>query len=190
MAMTRSRVVCPQCRQSDRTYKVSLLYLESVARLHHQETTNQPELDSLLEDLYPDDPDSPAQSQWMSHLVKTLAPPEGEKRVTRRIHPDSMVIFFGLFTLIFLYQAAASRSGQFPILAVLTAASLLAYAIARKKIIHRFTTRVQQEQEENERIERAIGSWMKLYLCSRDQGVFNPDTDSFASIENVHRLLE
>lgn len=182
--------VCPLCRQSDKTYKVSLLYLEGIERINHRVTGNQPEINSLINDLLPAADQAHAQNQLIARFVKDLAPPQGEKRVTRRIHPDSMVVFFGLVLLVVLYQVVANRSPQAPVLVVLFIGGLLAYLLARKTVIQRYLTRVQEEQQENARIERAIGIWMRLYFCSRDQHLFNPDTGQFALAEDVASLFE
>jgi hypothetical protein len=188
--MNDKTIICPQCRQSDKTYKVSLLYLEGTERLNHRETQNQPELNALIEDLLPGGNQPLAQSQLVARLVKNLTPPQGEKKVTRRLNPDSTVIFFGLIMLIVLYQVAVSRSSQAPILAVLLTGGLLAYLLARKTVVQRYAERVRHDQEETARVERAIGIWMRLHFCGRDQCVFDPDTDQFVSPEDIHRLLE
>lgn len=188
--MNNTPIICPQCRQSDKTYKVSLLYLEGTERINHRETQNQPELSALLKDLAPGNGRLPAQSQLVARLVKSFTPPQGEKRVMRHLNPDSTVIFFGLFMLIILYQVAMNRSPQAPVLAVLLTGGLLAYLLARKTVVQRYAERVHRDQEENARVERAIGVWMRLHFCGRDQCVFDPDTDQFVSPEDINRLLE
>lgn len=188
--MNNTPVICPQCRQSDKTYKVSLLYLEGTERMNHRETQNQPELSALIKDLLPGDSQPPAQSQLVARLVKYLAPPQGERRVMRRLNPDSVVIFFGLLMLVVLYQVAINRSPQAPILAVLLTGGLLAYLLARKTVAQRYAERVRHDHEENARVERAIGAWMRLHFCGRDQCVFDPATDQFVSPEEINLLLE
>ena len=183
-------VVCPQCHQSDKTYKVSLLYLEGIERINHRATANQPEISGLVEDLLPGENQPQVEKQVVARLVKTLAPPQGENKVTRRVHPDSMVVFFGLFLLVILYQVTVNRSPQSPILAVIFTGGLLAYLLARKTIVQRYTSRIKQDQDENARIERAIGTWMRLYFCGRDQCVFNPDTQQSTSAEDMHSLFD
>ncbi len=186
--MTQSSPACPRCSQADKTYKVSLLYLESAARLNHHQQGDQPELDALLSDL-----SAETGSQANSHLtrfVQHFAPPKGEKRTTRRIHPDSTVIFFALLSMLFIYQVAVSQPSQLPIILILLVGGILAYVLARKSIIKRYEERVRQEKEENTRMETAVTNWMNLYFCSRDQGVFIPGQNRFAPLEQMSDLLK
>lgn len=180
---------CPHCGQNDRTYKVSLLYLECSARYHHQDAANQPELDGLLSDLHHDANPSTL-SQLLSGLVNAFAPPSGAKQVARRIHPDFMVLFFGLIGVILVFQVGINQSGLFPTALLILCASVLAYLAARRPIIRRYELQMRQEKDKNDRVERSVSHWMRLYYCSRDQGVFDPQQDQLIPLEQMHQLLE
>ncbi len=184
-----SSPACPHCGQADKTYKVSLLYLESTARLHQRQAENQPELDGLLSDLLPANSNSITQTQLLTRLLHSFTPPSGEKHVTRRIHPDAMVTFFGLFLVLLAYRVATTQPGQLPVVLILVFGSALAYLLARKAILRRYEERIRQEQEENARIENAVARWMRLYFCSRDQGVFDPEQDQFVPLERMSELF-
>ncbi len=184
-----SSPTCPHCGQADKTYKVSLLYLESTARLHQRQAEDQPELDGLLSDLLPANSSSTSQAQLLTRLLHSFTPPSGEKHITRRIHPDAMVIFFGIFLLLLAYRAATTQPGQLPAVLILVCGSALAYLLARKAILRRYEERIRQEQQENERIENAVARWMRLYFCSRDQGVFDPDEEPFVPLERMSETL-
>jgi hypothetical protein len=168
---------------------VSLLYLESTARLHQRQAENQPELDGLLSDLLPENSNATAQTQLLTRLLRAFTPPSGEKHVTRRVHPDAMVIFFGLFLLLLAYRAATTQPGQLPAILILVCGSALAYLLARKAILRRYQERIRQEQEENARVENAVARWMRLYFCCRDQGIFDPEENQFVPLEQMSDLL-
>lgn len=187
--MTSNAPACPHCKQADKTYKVSLLFLESTARLHQHQVDNQPELDGLLADLF-DGRDSPvSQAQFLSRLSQTLTPPGGEKHTTRRIHPDSLVIFFTLLSSLIVYKVSTSKPDQLPIILMLLGGSILVYLIARKSVVRRYEEKIRQEKDENLRVENAISHWMRLYFCSRDQGVFVPEQNRFVPLERMSDLL-
>ncbi len=190
--MAHPSPVCPNCGQADKTYKVSLLYLESAARLKQRQEDNQPELDQLLDDLSPAISSQEDQHQLLAGFARAFSPPEGaasgQKQTFRRVHPDTMIIFFALFSLLIVYQVAVSQPAQLPIIAILLVGGLLAYLLTRKKLVQRFEDRVRREQEENKRLETAMTRWMHLYFCSRDKGVFDPAQNRFAPLEQMSDL--
>lgn len=187
--MTQTPPACPHCGQADKTYKVTLLYLEITTRLQQGQAADQPELDNLLKDLDAVDCDLDTQNKLLSRLVRSLEPPKGETHTTRRAHPDSMVIFFSLLALLFVFQIAITRSPQLPFIVILLVGSILAYLLARKTIIGRYDSAVRKEREENERVESAISRWMGLYLCSRDKGIFDPEQNQYAPLEQISELF-
>ncbi len=187
--MPGSSPVCPHCGMKDKTYKVSLLYIESTARLHHHETTNQPELDGLLRDLAPDPLQSAAQQQLLEKMIASFEPPSGKKQVTRRIHPDAMIVFLWLVGLLVIVQARSVNSPQLPMILLLLGATIVAYLTFRRIIVRRYQESVQKEKDEKEQVEEAISRWMRLYFCSREQIVFAPDENRFVPLEQMSELL-
>jgi hypothetical protein len=187
--VTQPSPACPKCGQADKTYKVSLLYLESAARLSHLQEGKQPELDELLFDMASENISQVAQNQLVSRFAQSFSPPPGEKQNTRRIHPDTMIIFFALFSLLLVFQIAISQPTQLPAILILLASSLLAYLLTRKRLLKRFEDRIRLEQEANSRIENAVTRWMHLYFCSRDKAVFNPEQNLYVPLEQMSDLL-
>ena len=187
--VNRPSPVCSCCGQSDKTYKISLLYLEASARLNQKETANQPELNGLLDDLYPPLESANLNAQVLPDLIRAFAPPAGEKRVTRRIHPDGLVVGFSLMALLMLYQIAADQSESLPFAVIVMSTALLAYLLLRKPLVQRHVEQTQQEQEEHRRIEQATERWMQLYFCSRDKGVFIPGKDQLVPLEQMSNYL-
>src|SRR5690606_16035044 len=139
------------------------------------EFTNQPELDAVLADLLPEGSSTVDHNQVIASLVKILEPPSGARRVTRRIHPDWMILFVCAVGLVIAYQSATNDPGDVPIIVSLLSACLLVYLLVRRPVMLRYESQTRQEQEEKNRIEQAVAHWMRLYFCSRDQIVFDPD---------------
>lgn len=181
---------CPRCGLNDKTYKVSLIYLETSARLHHHETTNQPELEALLTDLDPVATPGKTTNQLLNQMVQSFSPPSGEKTITRRIHPDAMIAFLGVIGLVMIFQIVSTQPSQLPIFIILFAASLLAYSLFRRTILQRYQNSIRQEKEENEKVEKAISRWMRLYYCSRDQGFFDTQQNRFVPFEEMNAYLK
>lgn len=187
--MLRQAPACPVCALADCAYKVSLLYLEASARLSHRETTNQPELDAVLRDLLPEDCTPADQNNLLNRMVTIFAPPAGERQVTRRIHPDWMILFLFGIGLFIMNQIAQSQPGSLPVFASLFGLTLLFYLLLRKPILRRFTALLAQEQDGKNRVERAVARWMRLYYCSRDQIVFDPEENRFVPLEQIADLV-
>jgi hypothetical protein len=188
--MPNSDLACPHCKQSDKTYKVSFLYVESTARLNHRQVENQPELDGLLADLLDGSGGPRAQTQFLTRLAQALTPPQGEaRRAARRVHPDAMVIFFTLLSSLIVYKVATTQAGQLPIILALLAGGILAYLLARKQVVRRYEEKARQEHAAQARLENAVSRWMHLYFCSRDRGVFLPEQNQLVPLERMSDLL-
>lgn len=181
---------CPYCNQSDQTYKVSLLYLEGSARLNRREMTDQPELEAVLNDLLTTESTSAEQKQVISSLVKAFEPPSGSRQVARRIHPDWLILFVCAVGLIIAYQSGSSRPGDLSIIVTLLSASLLVYLLVRRPVIMRYETQNSQDEFEKKNVEKAVARWMRLYFCSRDQTVFDPDENRFVPLEHIEELMK
>jgi hypothetical protein len=180
---------CPRCGQSDKTYKVSLLYLESSAKLNRQVHQDQPQLERLITDFLTENRTRAEEDPFLTKLIQMFAPPSGEKRFARRIHPDGMVAFFTLLAIFLLYRMAADQPASFTAAAFIFAAAVGLYLFFRKTVIHRYESSKREEQEANSRVEREVSRWMRLYFCSRDQAVFYPDHSDYAPAEQIRSFL-
>jgi hypothetical protein len=187
--MAPSTLFCPQCNLADKVYKVSLLYLESSARLNRRERENQPTLEAVLVDLLPQNNSQAFEEQVVSRLIQTFSPPQGEKRVVRRIHPDALVGFFTLLCGFFIFQIASEQPRALPAALIILTAAGTAYLLARKSVIGIYEARKRQETEASEQVEKEVSRWMRLYFCSRDQAVFYPGEVSFAPAEQTRSFL-
>jgi hypothetical protein len=161
-------VTCPACGQADQVEKVSKLYITGI------EMQRKPK-DGVIQ------PGSEAGSSSIAGsfaLSRRLAPPSSSQKAnTRPIHPDLVVITFSLILPVFLYGIYTS---QRPVLLPMVGILLLmygAYFWKRKVIVARFERQEKERQAKDERIRRGITRWMRLYYCSRDDGVFEAGKD-------------
>jgi hypothetical protein len=185
--MLNQAPVCPQCGQADKAYKVSLLYQESSARISHHEKDHQPELDGLLSDLAADP--SRASLQTLHRLMQSFAPPASENRPSRTLSPDIVAVAFGLIMLVLVSQVAARQPENFPLAVGILFAAGLAYLLFRRPIMQHYRARISEQQETDQRLQEATSRWMRLYYCSRDQGVFDPQQNRIVPVEQIQNLV-
>lgn len=158
---------CPQCQKSDRVEKVSTIYVQGIKP------------DAEL-------PGDKAAQNALRTLSQRLAPPAGKGQgLTRPIHPDLMVGGFTAIVILIIYNMAASQLQMVLPAAVLAALALVIYALTRKKIIARFEKKQNNEGGSQKRAEAAVGRWMQLYYCGRDDLAFNPLTKASMPPEAV-----
>lgn len=121
--------------------------------------------------------------------VRAFAPPSGERQVLRSISPDMTVIIFGAISVFILIQIAqAQKSALLPALAILILAVLL-YVILRKRIIGKYQRQEISNHQANERVQQAVGEWMKLYYCSEDRVVFKIGGKKAIPLEEMKSLV-
>lgn len=177
---------CPLCLRDDKTYPVRGLYLQIIARRHHQTHLSQDELTQVIIDICPTDR---TQAQCLDLLQDAFTPPAGAPRGMLSIHPDAMVAFFALLALALILQMAfhpaASTRQPVVLLTVLVMISLLAYGLAHARILTRYRALLHQDQAERGRVEQAITRWMALSFCSRDQVVFTPGQPAAAPFQKT-----
>ncbi len=184
---------CPQCGLADKAYKVSLLYQESSTRFQHNEQDHQPELDGLLKDLC-SDPTNPADvAQVLGWLTQSFAPPESAQPQSPRravtISPDLLVAGAGLIMLLLAGLVAVHQPENLPTALLILVAALLIYLAVRRPIMQRYRARIQKDNESQQRAGEATSRWMRLYYCSRDRGVFDPEQNRLVAVEQIQHLL-
>lgn len=187
--MPKPAPICPCCNLGDRAYKVSILYLEASVRLHHHETANQPELDAMLEDLLPPDCTEQDQAWVTARMLSLFTPPAGKQVSSRQIHPDWMIFFLIGIGIVFAYSAATKQPAQLPAIIGLILLSLLIYWRIRKTAVLRYERQIREEEAEKEAVERAVARWMRLYFCTRDQCIFDPQENRSVPLERLKELL-
>lgn len=159
--MTTSReITCPVCGHSDQVEKVSTIYLEGI------------------------------RDKRLYALSRKLAPPSsGKATLTRPIHPDIIVIVFSCIIPFFLAGILRQQKSLFfPILALLICAYGF-YLYKRKTIVAKYVHEQAVKREAQTRIERGIASWMRLYYCARDEGVFLPGKGELIPVDQMISYL-
>lgn len=155
-------IACPVCGQSDLVEKVSTIYMSGIADKRSPEIRQATKI--------------PAQK--LRSLSRVLAPPSSGKSVPiRPIHPDTVVIVFSCVLPIFLFGILKQQPIMLiPALLVLACLYGL-YFYKRKAVISKFELEQDSQKQAQARTERGIKTWMKLYYCDRDEGIFLPGKD-------------
>ena len=168
------KVTCPVCGLSDQVEKVSTIYMSGLA------DKRSPEIKQAAK----------IPSKKLRPLSRLLAPPSSGKSVpVRAVHPDTVLIVFSCVLPFFLYGILRQQPAMIiPVLLVLAALYGL-YFFTRKTIIARFERQQNSQLESQARIERGIETWMELYYCDRDEGVFLPGKDELVAPDQMMGYL-
>ncbi len=165
---------CPVCGLSDQVEKVSTIYMSGIA------DKRSPEIGQAT--LIP--------RQKLRSLSRVLAPPSSGKSVPiRAVHPDTVLIVFSCVLPFFLFGILKQQPIMIiPALLVLACLYGL-YFFMRNAVIAKFEREQDSQREAQARIERGIKTWMKLYYCDRDEGVFLPGKDELVPPEQMTSYL-
>ena len=175
---------CPACGLSDRVEKVSTIYMDAIGagrlptvRQGDPEDSKSSRLTSLPE-------------KELRSLVRRLAPPSsGRKSMARMIHPDQMILSFSVMILLFVLIMLRNQPQLLlPVGGILILFYVL-YLIRRPAVIQRFEREITSFTDEHRRVEAAVGVWMKLYYCGRDDGVFLPGEEELIPLDNMASFL-
>ncbi len=175
-------ITCPQCGQSDQVEKVSTIYLTGLEKRHSRFAKGKAqEKDTLKINLAPRD---------LEHLSQWLAPPSsGAGRVTRPVHPDWVLLAMTAILPVFIAGIWNSQRGALiPVLAVMALFYGL-YFLRRRVLIERYQNELEAQQNQKERIERGIRTWMKLYYCHREGIIFLPGRKEFIPVDQIDTFL-
>ncbi len=187
--MIQETVLCPACGQSDRVFKVSRIYIDALAAFSKSSE------DSVLPELTGEAVDEPGinllKIQAMRTFVNNFSPPSGSKKSMRQLNPDLVVAAFTLIAIFFMFQIYQSQRSIFPIALGILVVFYVGYVLLHHRILARFNEQKAEEQGEQQRLERAVGRWMKLYFCARDEGVFDPTQNRLIPLDEMdYYLLE
>jgi hypothetical protein len=165
---------CPVCGLSDQVEKVSTIYMSGIA------DKRSPEIGQATN----------ISRQKLRSLSRLLAPPSsGKSSPVRPVHPDIVLVVFSCVLPFFLYGIWQQQPGVLvPALLVLAGLYGL-YFFKRNAIIAKFMREQDSQRQSQVRIERGIKTWMKLYYCERDEGVFLPGQDELVPPEQVMGYL-
>jgi len=165
---TPAPIICPACGQSDQVEKVSTIYLSGIA------DKRSPEIKRA----------SHIPAHKLRLLSRAFAPPSsGKSSPVRPIHPDIVVIAFSCVAPIFLYGILKQQPAMIVPTLLVMAVLYGVFFYQRRAIIAKFEIQQENQKREQARVERGLQTWMKLYYCDRDEGVFLPGTDKLVALD-------
>jgi len=185
--LTANRTICPKCGLEDKSIKVSAIYIEALQNFRSKGVS--PLLAQIMTD--PTQLNAPGilKTQALRALVRSFGPPSGGRQIIRPINPNLVVAAFTLISIFFVVQIYISQRELFVPILVLVAAFYLGYAVFRNRIQARYQKRIQENLDIKSSYEAAIGLWMRLYYCSRDEIVFNPEENRWMPLEAMEAYL-
>jgi hypothetical protein len=167
-----SSVICPMCGKSDRTAKVSTVYLAGIEQRYHvrRRMIGENEL-----------PETQDFSDWQElgagelvNLVKLLAPPQGKRPpLVQPLHPDMMVVALMLVMPLFVYGMATSQPGMLWVVVPVLLIFYGWYLWKRRILVAKYRASIEEQKQADARVRRGIDRWMRLYYCARDRVTFS-----------------
>jgi hypothetical protein len=185
--MTEDLVECPQCGLPDNTVKVSRIYIEALESFRSKEA--KPLLASIMSDPRQLEASGLLKTQALRSLVRSFGPPSGQRQIIRPVDPKLVMVGFTLMALFFMVQIYLTQRELFLPVLVLVLLFYLGYAVFRNQIHAKYEKQVQQNVDIKTSYEAAIGKWMQLYYCIRDEIVFDPRTGSVMALDAMEVYL-
>jgi hypothetical protein len=185
--MTEKMVECPVCRSSDKTFKVSEIYIEALEGLKKGEKGKT--LPQIISD--PAQLDAPGilKTQAFRSIVRDFSPPSGGTQIIRPVNPNFVILAFTLIAIFFLLQIYTTQPEMFIPMLILVSLFYVGYGLFRKTIQKKYTKQIQDNINLKHRYEAAIGKWMRLYYCARDNVVFDPQEDRSVPLNSMETYL-
>jgi hypothetical protein len=175
---------CPACGLADRVEKVSTIYMDAIGA-GRLPTVRQGGAAGSKSGRLTDLPDKELRS-----LIRRLAPPASRRKsMTRLIHPDQMILSFSVMILLFVLIMLRNQPRLLlPVGGILIVFYAL-YLFRRPALIRRYEGEIRSFNDERRSVEEAVGVWMKLYYCGRDDGVFLPGEEELIPLDNMASFL-
>lgn len=183
--MAVKTLTCPVCGKVETTYKVSEIYIQSLIRLKHGDKAEAPIIDRLQAEIPEERQDKLKGSRYYRQLMESFAPPQGETQSTRAINPDWVVFAMAILSIFFLYQIYSTQRPVFWYMVGFAIVSFAAYGVFRKKILEKYRKQKTLESGSKGKVEKAVGIWMKLYYCAKDNVVYGSKKEEYVPIEQM-----
>lgn len=187
--MPAQNKTCPLCSSDANCYKVSEIYIQSLVRLKNGDLAEAPIIDSLQKEIPEERRDKLKGSRYYRELMESFAPPQGENQATRAVNPDWVMIALAVISIYILYQILLTQYTFFWYMVALAVIGFGAYFIFRKQIFAKYTAQRSVETGTKDIVEKAVGFWMKMYYCSKDNIIFGAKKDDSVSIEEMRPYL-
>ncbi|MHC1740461.1 MAG: hypothetical protein AB9897_05050 [Anaerolineaceae bacterium] len=187
--MASKPVICPVCGNSENSFKVSEIYLQSLIRLKNGNSSEAPIIDRLQDEIPEDRREKLKGSRYYRQLMESFAPPQGDTQSTRAINPDWVAFAMLLVSVYFLYQILRTQYPIFWYMVGVAVIGFAAYGIFRKKIFAKYQAQNNLESGTKGKVEKAVGQWMKLYYCSKDNVVYSGSKSEAVPIDQMRSSL-
>lgn len=187
--MADANKTCPICDQTDLVFKARQLYIESLDKIKAWDTAETPELDRFLKESGNEGKTKAETRKIVMDLLKQFEPPSGKPQTLRSISPDMVMVVFMAVAIFFLYQIYVTQTSVFWYMLAIFVALYASYIIFHKPIIARFKNQKSMDTGSAEVIQKAIGKWMKVSYCLRDNVVFGVNKDQAAPLEELTRMV-
>lgn len=185
--MIKTPVVCPICAASDKTFKVSTIYIEALEGF--KKGSELKILAQIVDDQNLLSATGILKTQTLRSVVSSFGPPSGGKQIIRPVSPNLVMMAFSLIAIFFLIQIYTTQREMFIPILILVAIVYLGYAIFYKQIYAKYTRQIQSNINIKTSYEAAIGKWMRLYYCARDDGVFDPVENQMVPLQSMETYL-
>jgi hypothetical protein len=179
---------CASCGERERIVKLSRIYFDALSMIAHPGQALPWSL-SLLKGNDTRRPGGIGRLRYYRGVVRMAAPPSGAGKITRRLHPDAVVLGFAAISGLVLLEMWKSRfQGLLPA-AGLLAFALAAYLIGRRFVMRRYRRERDREAGESERVRAAVEKWMRLYYCGRERTVYDPKSGRMYPVDGLAGAL-
>jgi hypothetical protein len=185
--MAENIVECPLCGLSDKTFKVSAIYIEALEGFKKEGTPKI--LPQIMGDQSQMDAPGILKVQALRSIINTFGPPSGGRQIMRPINPGLVIAGFTLITIFFLVQIYTSQREMFIPILIVALVFYLGYVIFHKQIMGKYQKQIQDNIDIKRTYEAAIGQWMRLYYCAHDDGVFDPDENQLIPLQAMESYL-
>jgi hypothetical protein len=178
---------CPRCGRP--LVRVSALYLEALEALSKPKNVLSEALRMLA------GPDAEQRGalrvRALRGVIALVAPPSGERRTTRLIHPDAVAGGFALILAVVLVRAWQEQPASAPAATAAAAGALLLYAATRRLVLRRYAAVREQEDAARRAVEAGVAAWMELRCCPAERvvdGLAGGDGDGVPLADLQRRL--
>ena len=183
--MVKKAETCPVCGESDKTLKVSQIYLESISK------------DDLIQGLgkknlrmiFSNEENEPYKGKITPGLIKAFTPPSGKSVMIRQVNPDQVMVLLVLISFFFLYNIYLQQPKALGLSGGLFAVLIGGYVVFRKAIKARYQRMLDEEKFANEKVKNSINYWMELYFCARDNIVYHPGRNISFNLSEMKEYL-
>jgi hypothetical protein len=187
--MAEKTIVCPECNNDAHVYKVSQLYMESIMRMKEEAKAVTPTIDKLKAEASLDQLKGENGKNYYRDVVQTFKPPQGASQGLRSIDPDWIAVAAGLVCIFFLNKIYINNPDAFWYMVILVAVGYGLYFLFHKRIKAKYQKDKSNEFSSKDKVEKAVGMWMKLYYCSTDNVIFGLKKDQTIPLDQMNASL-